>query len=148
MVRDNTDWRCLPEPLAVRILRLAIDASGRALLQWLHMSLVCRCAALCIPAVCAKPPSPQSRCILQGRCLTVVGFNMPASRSGVAAVDSLLDAMHDLTERRPSTLGLSMHWLEETHPTVKPAPGAGRRCLVNVSLQRPFGFLIDHHFMS
>ena len=40
-------WHHLPEALLVRILHTAFHDSGRALLQWLRMSLVCR-RALCI----------------------------------------------------------------------------------------------------
>lgn len=36
-------WSSLPEPLAERILQQAFHNSGRALPQWLQLSLVCKC---------------------------------------------------------------------------------------------------------
>ncbi len=38
----GAQWSDLPGPLAAHILRLALRDSGRALLQWLRLSLVCR----------------------------------------------------------------------------------------------------------
>ena len=38
----SAGWSGLPEPLSDHILRLAFQSGGRALPQWLCMSLVCR----------------------------------------------------------------------------------------------------------
>ena len=39
----HASWSSLPAPLAERIVRQAFENSGRAVLQWLRLSLVCRC---------------------------------------------------------------------------------------------------------
>jgi len=39
----HASWSCLPAPLVERIVRQAFQDSGRAVLQWLRLSLVCRC---------------------------------------------------------------------------------------------------------
>ena len=43
MVRPTeATWSDLPEPLAARIVRLAVQRSDRTVTQWLRISLVCR----------------------------------------------------------------------------------------------------------
>lgn len=39
----SADWSCLPEPVTANILRQAFHDSGTTLLQWLSISLVCKC---------------------------------------------------------------------------------------------------------
>ena len=39
----DADWSSLPAPLAKRILRQAFQGSGRTLVSWLRLSLVCKC---------------------------------------------------------------------------------------------------------
>ncbi len=40
----DSGWSSLPAPLAEQILVQAFEDSNRALLPWLRMGLVCRCA--------------------------------------------------------------------------------------------------------